>query len=59
MVFAANTAVIVVMQLFMISFVKGRSRAQMLAGVGVLWAVTWVLVTSSLALTGWLVLGAS
>ena len=57
-VLAANTAVIVVMQMFTISFVKGRSRAQMLAGVGVLWAVTWALATSSLVLPGWLVLGA-
>jgi MFS family permease len=57
-VLAANTAVIVVMQMFTISFVNGRSRAQMLAGVGVLWAVTWALATSSLVLTGWLVLGA-
>jgi MFS family permease len=57
-VLAANTAVIVVMQLFMISFVKGRSRAQMLAGVALLWALTWALATTSLVISGWLVLGA-
>ena len=57
-VLAANTAVIVVMQMFMISFVKGRSRAQMLAGVALLWALTWTLAASSLMLPGWLVLGA-
>jgi MFS family permease len=57
-VLAANTAVIVVMQMFVISFVRGRSRAQMLAGVGLMWALTWALVTSSLVLPGWLVLGA-
>ena len=57
-VLAANTAVIVVMQMFMISFVKGRSRAQMLAGVALLWALTWALAAPSLVLPGWLVLGA-
>ncbi len=49
-VLAANTTVIVVIQLFVISFVKGRSRAQMLAGVGLLWALTWALAGSSLVL---------
>jgi MFS family permease len=57
-VLAANTAVIVVIQLFVISFVKGRSRAQMLAGVGLLWALTWALATSSLVLPDVLVLAA-
>jgi MFS family permease len=57
-VLAANTTVIVVIQLFVISFVKGRSRAQMLAGVGLLWALTWALATSSLVLPDALVLAA-
>ena len=55
-VLAANTAVIVIMQMFMISFVKGRSRAQMLAGVALLWALTWALATTSLVVSGGLVL---
>jgi MFS family permease len=57
-VLAANTTVIVVIQLFVISFVKGRSRAQMLAGVGLLWALTWALAGSSLVLPDALVLAA-
>jgi len=58
LVFAANTAVIVLVQLPMISFVRGRSRARMLAGVGVMWALAWVLFASALPLPGWLGLGA-
>jgi MFS family permease len=57
-VLAANTTVIVVIQLFVISFVKGRSRAQMLAGVGLLWALTWAFAGSSLVLPDALVLAA-
>ena len=58
LVFAANTAVIVLVQLPVISFVRGRSRARMLAGVAVMWALTWVLFASALTLPGWLALGA-
>ncbi|MCU0263021.1 MAG: MFS transporter [Candidatus Nanopelagicales bacterium] len=57
-VFAANTAVIVLSQLFVISIVKGRSRARVLAGVGVMWALSWLLFGSALNATGWLAVGA-
>ena len=57
-VFAANTAVIVVSQLFVISIVKGRSRARVLAGVGVMWATSWLLFGSALTVGGWLAVGA-
>ena len=57
-VFAANTAVIVVSQLFVLSIVKGRSRARVLAGVGVMWAISWVLFGSALTVDGWLAVGA-
>lgn len=57
-VFAANTAVIVLSQLFVIALVKGRSRARALAGVGVLWALSWVLFGSALTASGWLAIGA-
>lgn len=57
-VFAANTAVIVVSQLFVLSIVKGRSRARVLAGVGVMWAISWVLFGSALTVGGWLAVGA-
>ncbi len=57
-VFAANTAVIVIAQLFMLSVVKGRSRARVLAGVGVMWALSWLLFSSALEVEGWLAVGA-
>jgi MFS family permease len=53
-VFAANTAVIVISQLFVLSVVKGRSRARVLAGVGVMWAISWLLFGSALTVEGWL-----
>jgi MFS family permease len=56
-VFAANTAVIVISQLFVLSIVKGRSRAMVLAGVGVTWAICWLLFGSALAAGGWLAVG--
>jgi MFS family permease len=57
-VFAANTAVIVVSQLFVLSIVKGRSRARVLAGVGVMWALSWLLFGSALTVGGWVAVGA-
>jgi MFS family permease len=42
-VFAANTLVIVVMQLFVLGIIKGRSRSRTLAGVGLLWGSAWLL----------------
>ena len=56
-VFAANTAVIVLSQLFVLSIVKGRSRARVLAGVGVMWAISWLLFGSALTAGGWLAVG--
>ena len=56
-VFAANTAVIVISQLFVLSIVKGRSRARVLAGVGLMWALSWLLFGSALAIEGWIAVG--
>ena len=56
-VFAANTAVIVISQLFVLSVVKGRSRARVLAGVGVMWAISWLLFGSALTIDGWVSIG--
>jgi MFS family permease len=53
-VFAANTGVIVVSQLFVLSVVKGRSRARVLAGVSLMWALSWVLFGSALTIDGWI-----
>lgn len=49
-IFAANTAVIVVMQLFVLSLISGRSRSRVLAGVGILWATSWLLFGSALGI---------
>jgi MFS family permease len=57
-VFAANTTVIVISQLFVLSVVKGRSRARVMAGVGVMWAISWLLFGSALTVSGWLAVGA-
>ncbi|MGB8022213.1 MAG: MFS transporter [Candidatus Nanopelagicales bacterium] len=56
-IFAANTAVIVVMQLFVLSMVAGRSRSRVLAGVAVLWGCSWVLFGLSLGLPEWAAVG--
>lgn len=56
-VFAANTAVIVISQLFVLSIVTGRSRARVLAGVGLMWALSWLLFGSALAIDGWIAVG--
>jgi len=42
-IFAANTAVIVVMQLVSISAIRGRRRSRVMGLVGVVWALSWVL----------------
>lgn len=52
-IFAANTMVIVVMQLFVLSIVAGRSRSRVLAGVALLWGSCWVLFASSVGLPDW------
>ena len=40
--FAANTAVIVGLQLFVLQRIEGRRRTRLLAVMGVVWAVSWV-----------------
>ena len=49
-VFAANTAVIVVAQLFVLGIVKGRSRSRMIAAVGLMWGMAWLLFASALGM---------
>ncbi|WP_055494434.1 MFS transporter [Streptomyces sp. TP-A0356] len=39
---AANTAMIVVAQFAVLKFVERRKRSQVIAGVGLIWAVAWV-----------------
>ncbi|MGH3736323.1 MAG: MFS transporter [Micromonosporaceae bacterium] len=46
--FAANSVTIVVLQLFVLRWLEGRSRTRALAGVGVVWGVAWAI----LAVTG-------
>ncbi len=55
--FAANTAVIVVSQLFILGALKGRSRARVLAAVGGMWACSWLLFGSALTIDGWVAVG--
>ncbi len=55
--FAANTAVIVASQLFVLGALKGRSRGRILAAVGVMWACSWLLFGSALAIDGWVAVG--
>ena len=42
-IFAANTAIIVLMQLFSLSIIRGRRRSRVMSTVGVLWALSWAL----------------
>ena len=48
--FAANTFTIVLCQLFVLRWIKGRSRSMLLVSVAVIWAASWLLIGSSLAL---------
>lgn len=49
-VFASNTAVIVIAQLFILGVIKGRSRARTMAAVGVIWSGSWLLFAASLGM---------
>jgi MFS family permease len=40
--FAANTAVIVLLQLFVLHWIEGYRRTRVLAMMGVIWAVSWL-----------------
>lgn len=51
-VFAANTAVIVIMQLLVLGIIRGRSRSRLLAGVAIVWGVSWLLFASALGMPG-------
>jgi MFS family permease len=41
--FAANTLVIVVLQLFVLQRIEGRRRTRVIAAMGVVWAFSWLL----------------
>lgn len=56
--FAANTAVIVAAQLFVERRLQGRRRTRALAGVAVIWAVSWLVIGSG-ALVGGVALPAA
>ena len=50
--FAANTAVIVVAQLLVEKRLQGRRRSRALAGVALLWALSWLVIGSSAVTNG-------
>lgn len=50
--FAANTAVIVVAQLFVERRLQGRRRSRALVGVALLWAVSWLVIGSAALVEG-------
>lgn len=45
-----DTSVIVVAQLFALNFIEGRSRTRVLAVVGALWALFWIVLAIALAM---------
>lgn len=45
--FAANTLVIVVLQLFVLQRIEGLRRTRVIAAMGVLWALSWLLLGGS------------
>jgi len=47
--YVANTVVIVIAQLFVITRIQGRSRSRLAGLVGLLWAIAWLLVGVSIA----------
>lgn len=50
--FAANTVVIVLLQLGVLRLIEGRRRTRVLAVMGVVWAAAWALLAGSGALPG-------
>ena len=50
-IWAVNTGVIVISQLFVLKRIEGISRTKLLGLVGVLWATCWLLVWAGLGLT--------
>jgi MFS family permease len=59
LMFAANTAVIVIAQLFVLEWLHGRSRSRALAWVGILWALCWALFAAAQGLSAqWLMVAA-
>lgn len=55
-VFAVNTGVIVLAQWWVLKFVDRRSRTLLLALVGVLWAISWLMMGGSILLSASVVL---
>ena len=56
-VFFFNTVTIVVAQLFVLRMIEGRSRTRVMAGVGLLWALAWIVIGLSAQTPHWLALG--
>jgi MFS family permease len=50
--FAANTLVIVVLQLFVLQRIEGRRRTRVIAVMGVVWACSWVLLGATGLVSG-------
>ena len=50
--FAANTVVIVVLQLVVLQRIEGRRRTRVIAVMGVVWAVSWVLLGATGLVSG-------
>lgn len=46
-VFLANTLTIVVCQLFILGWIRGRSRVRMIGVTGLLWGVAWLIIVPS------------
>jgi MFS family permease len=51
--FGANTAAIVLGQLFALKLIRGRRRSLMLASCAAVWSVSWAVIASSDAVGGW------
>jgi MFS family permease len=51
--FGANTAAIVLAQLFALRLIEGRSRSRMLALCAATWSVSWAVIACSDAVDGW------
>jgi MFS family permease len=55
-VFFFNTVTIVVAQLFVLRLIEGRSRTRVMAGVGLLWGLSWIVIGLSAQTPHWLAL---
>ena len=57
-IWAVNTSVIVILQITILKKLEGRSRTKLIAVVGVLWSISWLVLGLGMTNTNWIFLAA-